>query len=369
MTRNIVIIGGGIIGTSTAYYLSKLSQDVTIHIVESVSIAAAASGKAGGFLSLNWHSNNTKSLATLSFKLHQELADEHNGVERWGYRRTETLQIDIDADQRTKAVSGADWLQSVSGIAKLGDTTSTGQAHPGLLTQALAESAQSRGVQIHIATATELEFAPNSKTVTGVVTIKNDDGSDTTIPATDVVFAAGPWTGKLATRLLGKDAGVAARIVPSEPSSSIVLRPTQPTTNHMLFTELSMPTRTSEVEVYPRPDGTVYLCGASGENDDTALPERADEVEPASDAIQRLKDAAEFISPETFADAEVIAEQRCFRPNSHTGLPIIGKIREGIWLASGHGVWGIQNGPGTGKCLAEMILSLPTSADISKLSP
>ncbi|KAG9119002.1 hypothetical protein FRC07_006199, partial [Ceratobasidium sp. 392] len=93
------------------------------------------------------------------------------------------------------------------------------------------------------------------------------------------------------------------------------------------------------------------------------------EVYPSPEAIQRLKDAAEFVSPGTFADAEVVAEQCCFRPNSHNGLPIIGKIREGIWLASGHGVWGIQNGPGTGKCLAEMILGLPTSADISKLSP
>ncbi|KAG8696924.1 hypothetical protein FRC08_006839 [Ceratobasidium sp. 394] len=113
-----------------------------------------------------------------------------------------------------------------------------------------------------------------------------------------------------------------------------------------------MPTRNMEPEIYPRPDGTVYLCGAGGDPEDgTALPDRADEVHPAPDAIQRLKDAAEFVSSETFADAEVVAEQCCFRPNSHTGLPIIGKVREGIWLASGHGVWGIQNGPGTGKCL------------------
>ncbi|KAG8695965.1 hypothetical protein FRC09_008825 [Ceratobasidium sp. 395] len=303
--RNVVIVGGGIIGTSTA-----------------------ASGKAGGFLAVNWHSNNTKSLAELSFLLHQELADEHNGTERWGYRRTETLQIDIDADRRTKAVPGAEWLKSVSGIAKLGDTKSTGQVHPRLLTQALAESAESRGVQIHIATVTKFEFAPDSKTVTGVVATKSD-GSEITIPATDVVFAAGPWTGKLARELLGKDAGVAARILPSEPSSSIILRPTQTITNHMLFTELSMSTHASEPEVYPRSDGTVYLCGAGGETEDAVLPDRADEVRPPPEAIKRLKDAAEFISPGTFADAEVVAEQCCFRPNSHTGLPIIGKIREG----------------------------------------
>ena len=168
-----------------------------------------------------------------------------------------------------------------------------------------------------------------------------------------------------------------------------------------------MATDTSEPEVYPRADGTVYLCGAGGEDEDAVLPERADQVLPAPEAIQRLKDAAAFVSPGTFDKAEVVAEQCCFRPNSHTGLPVIGKIREGsvytiatagaspltsicrrIWMASGHGVWGIRNGPGTGKCLvgrahairtaythqarlsqAELILGLPTSADISRLSP
>ncbi|KAF8610195.1 FAD dependent oxidoreductase, partial [Ceratobasidium sp. AG-I] len=330
----------------------------------------SASGKAGGFLAVDWHSSNTKELALLSFKLHQDLADALDGVNRWSYRRVDTLQIDISEDHRTKAVPGAEWLKSVSAISKLGSTSTTAQAHPLYLTQALVESAQSRGVKVHIATASGLEFAADSKTPTAVVTT-NQDGSQVSIPATDVVFAAGPWTGKLAKKLLGEDAGAAGTIVPSEPSSSIVLRPgpAHPISNHVLFTELSMATDTSEPEVYPRADGTVYLCGAGGEDEEAVLPERADQVFPASEAIQRLKDAAVFVSPGTFDKAEVVAEQCCFRPNSHTGLPVIGKIKEGIWLASGHGAWGIQNGPGTGKCLAELILGLPTSADISRLSP
>lgn len=90
-----------------------------------------------------------------------------------------------------------------------------------------------------------------------------------------------------------------------------------------------MATDTSEPEVYPRADGTVYLCGAGGEDEEAVLPERADQVLPAPEAIRRLKDAAAFVSPGTFDKAEVIAEQCCFRPNSHTGLPVIGKISEG----------------------------------------
>ena len=45
-SRKVVVIGGGIIGTSTAYFLKQRGVDATI--LEASSIAAGASGKAGG---------------------------------------------------------------------------------------------------------------------------------------------------------------------------------------------------------------------------------------------------------------------------------------------------------------------------------
>jgi glycine/D-amino acid oxidase-like deaminating enzyme len=230
--------------------------------------------------------------------------------------------------------------------SKIGTEATTGQAHPLHLTQTLVEVAQSRGVKVHIATATGIEFTPGSKNPTSLVITKSD-GSKVSISATDIVFAAGPWTGTLARKLLGKDAGAAGTIEPrwvnqlyerqpdltqpSEPSSSIVLRPdpSHIITNHMLFTDLNFGQRSCEPEVYPRADGTVYLCGAGGDDEKASLPERADQVKPPAMAIQRLKEAAEFVSPGTFENAEVVAEQCCFRPNSKTGLPVVGKVREG----------------------------------------
>lgn len=50
--RHVVVIGGGIVGSSTAYYLRKRGADVTI--LEGSSIAAGASGKAGGLLAYDW---------------------------------------------------------------------------------------------------------------------------------------------------------------------------------------------------------------------------------------------------------------------------------------------------------------------------
>ena len=57
MPDTIAIIGGGIIGVSSAYFLahhSELPAGTRIVIVEGSDIAAGASGKAGGLLALDW---------------------------------------------------------------------------------------------------------------------------------------------------------------------------------------------------------------------------------------------------------------------------------------------------------------------------
>ena len=71
--KKVVILGGGIIGCSIAYYLSK--RGVAATIVERAKIASAASGKAGGFLAGGWGDGTaTQSLHRESFKLHEQLA-------------------------------------------------------------------------------------------------------------------------------------------------------------------------------------------------------------------------------------------------------------------------------------------------------
>lgn len=86
--KNIVIIGGGIIGCTTAYFLTRHPKfNPSLHkitLLEATSIAAAASGKAGGLLAL-WA--YPECLVPLSYRLHKELAEQHGGPEKWGYRR------------------------------------------------------------------------------------------------------------------------------------------------------------------------------------------------------------------------------------------------------------------------------------------
>jgi glycine/D-amino acid oxidase-like deaminating enzyme len=68
--QNIVIIGGGIAGLSTAYYLIhhptlKLHPDAKVTVVEGTGVASAASGYSGGFLAKDWHGSATASEQTL----------------------------------------------------------------------------------------------------------------------------------------------------------------------------------------------------------------------------------------------------------------------------------------------------------------
>ena len=84
----VVIIGGGVIGLSTAYYLSKMRKNGgSIAIVDNASIlCAGASGKANGILGDYGFEPEAKSLGKLSWELHQQLSSLHRGRATWGYR-------------------------------------------------------------------------------------------------------------------------------------------------------------------------------------------------------------------------------------------------------------------------------------------
>ena len=79
-------------------------------------------------------------------------------------------------------------------------------------------------------------------------------------------------------------------------------------------------------------------------------------VAPESGEIDRLQAICERLSPQFRAD-KIIARQACFRPVTQDGLPLIGKVphSEGVYVATGHNVWGILNAPATGEALAELI--------------
>lgn len=105
---------------------------------------------------------------------------------------------------------------------------------------------------------------------------------------------------------------------------------------------------------------------------------------PHREAIGLLrKTAGEMMGSEAGEDdLEVAKEGLCFRPVTPWGLPIVSRIEDrilgdgvgtrsgrygGVFIATGHGPWGISLSLGTGKVLAEMVQGRKLSADVGAL--
>jgi hypothetical protein len=78
--QKVVILGAGIHGASVAHYLSS-RFGIFPTVVERVSVAAAASGKAGGFLAREWGSGTTQQLHQVSFDMHEKLGKLDNRLQ------------------------------------------------------------------------------------------------------------------------------------------------------------------------------------------------------------------------------------------------------------------------------------------------
>ena len=89
--QKVVILGAGIHGASVAHYLSS-RFGIFPTVVERVSVAAAASGKAGGFLARELGSAATQQLHQVSFDLHEKLG------------RSEYRHMDLQCSQLTDVV-------------------------------------------------------------------------------------------------------------------------------------------------------------------------------------------------------------------------------------------------------------------------
>jgi glycine/D-amino acid oxidase-like deaminating enzyme len=423
--ENVVIIGGGIIGSSSAYFLSHHPSfdpcTTSITLLEATQIAGGASGKAGGLLAL-WA--YPSSIASLSYQLHKELADKYDGAKRWGYREVHCGQVDckgraaplnacvnrvkdvatagddpaqIEHDSQDQVSlqkrsneaigllraagvpSNLDWLdpQSIRAYEEMGDPSTTAQVHPYLFTTSMAQLAEEKGVKIVYGSAKSIDTSTDGRSVAGVTYVPRDGGEEQLLHASHVILSAGPWT---------------QRVWPKAPISalrahSVTIQPTRPISAYALFTSIQLPkhftaARTGVArkkgrgssgmvtpEIYARPNNEVYACG---EGDHLIpLPRTTALVEADESRCQDIVDYVGAISDE-LRDGKVTARQACYLPNvSVGGGPIIGESSiQGLIVAAGHTCWGIQNAPATGKLVSEIVFDGgPKCAKIGQLDP
>ena len=335
----VLILGGGVIGTSIAYHLAVRGADVVV--IERSAVACAASGKSGGFLALDWCDGTPlMHLARRSFALHAELADGLDGD--WGYRRMTTYAGTVNRSAvQTRRRAGPRWVSpDVEIDRQLGSAVTTAQVHPAAFTSAMMRAAEERGAELRLGRARGL--LRRGEDITGVQL----DGE--VLEGDAVVIAMGPWS-VLATGWLPLPPvyGLKGHSVLFETGAALP--------PDALFLEYAEPTGTVlSPEVFPRADGTTYVCGISSES---PVPVNPGRVAPDDGAIDRLKALCARISP-VLAEARIVASQACYRPVTGDGLPLIGAVpgAQNAYVATGHSVWGILNAPATGEAMAELIL-------------
>jgi glycine/D-amino acid oxidase-like deaminating enzyme len=349
----VLICGGGVIGASIAYFLSR--RGVAAKVVERTGLACAASGKAGGFLALDWCDGSPLApLARRSFALHARLAQEIGGD--WGYRRLTTYGGYTGRRQRGSTYR-IDWLSpAVTLNQRLGSTETTAQVDPANFTAAMMGAAKANGAELRIGKVTGVVCGPDGASVKGVEV----DGE--TIEGDAVIIAMGPWS------------ILAAAWLPLPPvfglkGHSLVFETGTHVSADSLFLEYRGASGgVQSPELFPRPDGTTYVCAISS---DSPLPIDPSAVHPDSGAIERLQTMCSELSP-VLAAAKILARQACYRPITRDGLPLIGRVPgiAGAYIATGHSVWGILNAPATGEAMAELVVDgVAHTVDLSAFDP
>jgi glycine/D-amino acid oxidase-like deaminating enzyme len=350
----VIICGGGVIGACTAWFLRR--HGIEVIVIERTEVAAAASGKAGGFLARDWCAGSPlDALARRSFALHAQLAQEIAGD--WGYRPMTAYSgfVASGGDPRRNAPSALGWLANGVVIAqRIGTTETTAIVHPRKFTSAVMNAAVAQGAELRVGRITGIARDANGTTAKGVEV----EGS--LVEADAVVIAMGPWS-LLAAQWMRLPAVYGQR----SPSIVYDIGPDVPA--DALFLEYDEDGSAVSIEVFPRADGSTHITALS---DIAPLPLDPAAVTPDVDAIARLQIMCERLSP-LFRPEKIIAQQACFRPVTEDGLPLIGKVpqSEGLYVATGHNVWGILNAPATGEALAQLIAKDATRGDLSPFDP
>ncbi|KAF5677534.1 FAD dependent oxidoreductase [Fusarium heterosporum] len=390
-----VIVGSGIIGIATAYYLSEHQPGSSIHLVDSSKeLFASASGYAGGFLARDWFHPDLASLGVLSFDEHEKLARQYNGRDKWLYAKSVTVNYELPKKKPTRR-GGQDWLREGTSRTDLveekgqvtdrnsppwlrrvkGDALSlvdNGEGTAVLLCQFLLERCRAAGVRIH-KPAVVLNVGADCHDELSYVRIGYTDcSSETNIPATRVLVCAGAWTPSVLESMF-PGSYINIPIVGLAGHSLVVQNPAPiGDTFHSVYSNMD----TYSPEIYARPNGQIWLGGL---NASIRLPPLATSAKPIETSLEKLKDLAKQIIETDGDELEVVRTGLCFRPVSERGTPYITRIEDvdlrqgyrtrkgsdgGVYVATGHGPWGISLSLGTGKVMAEMMQGRELSADI-----
>ncbi|WDL98546.1 NAD(P)/FAD-dependent oxidoreductase [Alicyclobacillus sp. ALC3] len=377
MSFKVIVVGGGIIGTSTAYYLSKLGADVVL--IESKDIAAGTSGSCDRAVMIQSKTPGpTLDLAIAGAKMYETLEDELGfDIE---YRMgggmilietakeldvvTQLVQKQQSAGLDVKLLSGDEARVRQPGLSPeiLGATwwDKDAEVNPLHVSLAFARAAKMRGVEIRLHTTVTTLITDNGK-VTGVQTELGEK-----IYADSVIVALGVWT-PILLRKLALEVPIIPRrgqILVSEQIPNFIkcnILSGSYISAKMDRTTTSADSMGIGLSIGQTGNGTLLIGGSRefvGYDTGTTV-----------EVIQAIAGLAVRAFPD-LARVHLLRAFSGLRPFTPDGLPIVGKVDEwpGLFIAAGHEGDGIALGPITGDVMAHLVCNLELPFDVAPFS-
>ena len=412
MNKDIIIIGGGIIGLSSAYFLQKEGHQVTV--IDKSDLSSGASFVNAGYLTpshiiplaspgmiakgIKWMFNSASpfymkprfDMDFLKWSWYFHRASTKENVEKAIplIKEINLLSRDLFLDIKASGNLG-DFQLERKGLLMLYKTDKAGEDE-----MMVAEKAKHLGLEVELLNKQQLDaIEPNVKinakgaihyecdahmtpnefmprmvkylTAVGVsiktneevidISVSNNNINEIITPkgsykADEVVLAAGSWSGVLSKKL-----GVKLPIQAGKGYRINVPRPTGITFPAIL---MEAKVAVTPMNGFTRFAGTMEFSGIN-----TIIHKKR---------VQAIANAAKNYYPEIEVNLEEIANaQSGMRPVSPDGLPYIGRSSaiDNLTFATGHAMMGWSLGPATGKLVTELIDGKKTSMDISAFRP
>ncbi len=358
----IVIIGGGIIGCSTAYHLAKMGCNDVL-VLEKGQLTSGSTFHAAGLVGQLRSNANITQLLGYSVELYRSLEQETGLATGWkmngGLRLACNQQrwTEVKRQATTAHSFGLDmhllspaealelWpIMDTSDLVGAAFLPSDGQANPSDITRSLASGARRAGVQFHEETKVQ-GFAFEGERLCGVCTNRGD------VRCERVVICAGQWS-----RQLGLLAGVNVPLVSIQ--------------HQYLITE-RIPSVPANLPTLRDPDRLTYFKEdvgglVMGGYEPNPIPWAQRGIPEGFNFTLLDNDWAHFepLMAQAIARVPALADagvkQMINGPESFTpdGNFILGEApeRKNVFVGAGFNAFGIASGGGAGMALAEWVL-------------
>ena len=354
-----IIVGGGIIGCSTAYHLAQMGEEVLL--VEKAQLTSGSTWHAAGLVGQLRSNANITQLLGYSIELYDKLEAEtglatgwkmNGGLrlacnqERWTEvkrQATTARSFGLDMQLLTPKEAQDLWpLMDISDVVGAAFLPTDGQANPADITQALAKGARANG-------ATMLENTSVSEILTEkgkIVGVRTPQGD---IACEKLVLCCGQWT-----RTLAKSIGVTVPLVSVEHQYMI----TEPFGVPSDLPTLRDPDR---LTYYKEEVGGLVMGGYEPNGipwAENGIPDSFD-FQLLESNFDHFEQLVELALPRVPALQTIGIKQLINGPESFTpdGNFILGEAPEmaNVFVGAGFNAFGIAAGGGAGMALAEWV--------------